>query len=58
MKILFESSCIDFNEIFDFGGTRTILRSVVYNDAPLISSLTAAMPAAEKQIAEFADLWK
>ena len=57
LDIIFDSAYLDFNSIYNFGGTRTALQSVLFDGAELASSIASAQSAADAAIAEFMKSW-
>ena len=57
LDIVFSTLCLDFNYIYDFGGTFTALRSVAGGDKELASALASKMDKANTDIEKFVESW-
>lgn len=57
LDLAFNNVYLDFNTIFDFGGSYGLLVSAARGDTELISGLESARSATEKAIAEFTENW-
>lgn len=57
LDLAFNNVYLDFNTIFDFGGSYGLLVSAARGDTELISGLESARSATEKAIAEFSENW-
>ena len=57
LDMVFNNIYLDFNTIFNFGGTNGILASAASGETELISSLEGARGTTEKAIEEFIASW-
>lgn len=57
LDLIYETAYLDFNSIFDFGGTRTKLKSVLFEGAELASAIASAQAAADDAVAQFIESW-
>ena len=57
LDIVFSTLCLDFNYIYDFGGTFTALRSVIGGDKELASALASKMDKANSEIEKLVTSW-
>lgn len=57
LDIVFDTLCLDFNYIYDFGGTFTALRSVIEGNNEFASTLASKMNKANAEIDTFVTSW-
>ncbi len=57
MNIVYASLYLDFNILFNFGGTVGTIADAVYNDAPFASSIAGKLASAESAIKELVEVW-
>ena len=57
LDLCFDSAYIDFNSIFDFGGSYTITANASVGNGELISGLAGVKSATETAIADFVKSW-
>lgn len=57
LDIVFSTLCLDFNYIYDSGGTFTALRSVIGGDKELASALASKMDKADSEIEKLVTSW-
>jgi len=57
IDLCIEAAYIDFNMIYDFGGTNSLPSNVVQGKKEWISGLESARTAAESAIKRFVDSW-
>ncbi len=57
LDIIFNNAYVDFNAVYNFGGTQMAMVEVFFNDKPLASTITGLMTKAETTIAEFQENW-
>ena len=48
---------LDFNAIYDFGKSTTILRNAIWDDKPIASELASAKSLFDGEIAAFEKSW-
>lgn len=57
LDIIFDSAYVDFNMIYNFGGTFNVIKKAYQDNLPIVSSLASAQSAAEAEIEEFEKNW-
>ena len=57
LDLSFNNVFLDFNTVFDFGGSNGVLANAACGKGELISGLEKVRSATEKAIAEFAETW-
>lgn len=57
LDIVFNTLCLDFNYIYDFGGTYSALSSVISGNKELASALASKMDKAGSDIEKFVTSW-
>ena len=57
IDIITETAYLDFNAIYDFGSSTTILRNAIWDDRPIASELASAKSVIESSIATFTANW-
>ena len=57
LDLIFDSAYLDFNMIYDFGGTLSAINQVYTQGKPLASTLAAAQEASEAEIEKFEQDW-
>lgn len=53
LDLIFRCAYVDFNIIYDFGGTRAAVQKILFNDLPFASTMEALTDAANTAVAEF-----
>lgn len=57
LDIIFDSAYVDFNMIYNFGGTFNVIKKAYQDNLPIVSSLASAQSATEAEIEEFEKNW-
>ncbi len=57
IDIITETAYLDFNAIYDFGKSTTILRNAIWDDKPIASELASAKSLIDGEIAAFEKSW-
>lgn len=57
IDIITETAYLDFNAVYEFGGSTSLLLSAITQDAPLASSLASSQTAVDAAVAELVENW-
>lgn len=58
LDIIFETTYLDFNAIYNFGGTLDTVRLYLLDKAQLVSSMAAAETKVEAEIDKLIETWQ
>jgi ABC-type glycerol-3-phosphate transport system substrate-binding protein len=58
LDIVFDTICLDFGTIHDFGGVQSVCTSAVYYGTPFVSALEACTSAAESELEDYMENWQ